>query len=367
MVAPVRILFVAPLPPPVNGQSIVSQRLLDHLRERHEVVVVNIRKKSLKEGIDSLGRVAEILDVLRQVARHRSDVDLVYVTIAESMAGNLKDLVICLLPSRRARVYIHLHGGSIRRLLYDRHRVVYWLNKLIFGRIAGAIVSGPSHTNVFDGILAPVKVHIAANYADDSLFVSSEAIAAKFANLDPIRILYISHMIEGKGYQRLIDAFFRCSEATKRAITIDFAGAFDSDTERDVFLGLIRSEERVRYHGVVDTETKRSLLASSHAFCLPSSYFEGQPISILEAYASGCVVLATGKPGIRDVFTHDGNGYELEPNTPEGIASVIDRLVSARHHLMDIALGNRRLADEQYRAPVSMGRISRILEQPASA
>jgi glycosyltransferase involved in cell wall biosynthesis len=364
---PMRILFVAPLPPPVNGQAVVSQRLLDHLRERHDVTVVNIRKRSLRDGLDSAGRVVEVLGTLCEVVRHRRRADVVYITIAESLAGNIKDLLICLLVGRRTRIYVHLHGGSIRRLLYDRYKSVHSLNKLIFGRLAGAIVSGPSHHEAFDGIVDPGKVHIAANYAGDELFTTRHAIGVKFADLAPIRILYISHMTEGKGYQRLAQGFFRCAEATKRAIVIDFAGAFGDVASKSAFLESIRDQPRLIYHGVVDSERKISLFRNAHVFCLPSSLLEGQPISILEAYAAGCVVIATGQPGIRDVFVPGANGYELEQNTPDGIARTLDALVGQGQELERIALHNRCVAERDYSAATSMARISRILEHAEPA
>jgi glycosyltransferase involved in cell wall biosynthesis len=44
-------------------------------------------------------------------------------------------------------------------------------------------------------------------------------------------------------------------------------------------------------------------------------YYEGQPISILEAYAAGCIVVTTGQPGILDIFKPYLNGYEIDTNS----------------------------------------------------
>ena len=61
-------------------------------------------------------------------------------------------------------------------------------------------------------------------------------------------------------------------------------------------------------------EKKRRLFAEAHVFCLPTyySYYEGQPISILEAYASGCVVITTDHGGICDIFKDKINGFRVE-------------------------------------------------------
>jgi glycosyltransferase involved in cell wall biosynthesis len=239
---------------------------------------------------------------------------------------------------------------------------VRWLNKRIIGRVAGAIVSGPSHLRVFEGILPPERVHIAANYAGEDLFVAPTQVAAKFATIRPIRMLYISHMTRMKGYERLLQAFLASSGEVKEAIRIDFAGAFDAPEERQAFLDTIGEDDRLRYHGVVDGATKIALLQQSHAFCLPTAHLEGQPISILEAFAAGCVVVASHQPGIRDIFTPGENGYEPEANTAEGLAEVLRRMVAERDSLATIAIRNRELAGDRYRVSTAMERVGRIIE-----
>jgi glycosyltransferase involved in cell wall biosynthesis len=363
-----KILLIAPLPPPVNGHSVVSQRLLEHLRTKHVVSVVNIRKRSLRDGVDSPARVLEVLRILISVFRQKRHADVVYLTISESLAGNLKDLVVCLLCRRlHSRMVVHLHGGSLRTVLYERHKTIRWVNKIVFGRLAGAIVSGPSHAQVFDGILDPTRVHFAANFADDQMFSTESEVKDKFSQLRPIRILYISHMTEGKGYNRLAEAFASASGSVRDAITIDFAGAFETERSKRRFLTAIRNEPRLNYHGVVDDATKLRLFRQAHILCLPTSFLEGQPIAILEAYAAGCVVLATGQPGIRDVFTDNDNGFELAGVAPDDILRGLSRVLNGRDELEAIAVHNRRLADERYRVSVSMTRVSDIIEGVVSS
>lgn len=361
------VLFIAPLPPPVNGQSLVSQRLLEHLQSSHHVTEVNIRKNSLKDGMDSATRVGEVLQTFRAVYRHRRQVDTVYLTVSESLAGNIKDLVICLICRRlRGRMYVHLHGGSLRRLLYDRYRSIRWLNKVILKGLRGAIVSGPSHLHVFDGIVEQDRVFIAANYASDDLFLAPERVAGKFESAPRIRILYISHMTEKKGYQRLADGYLAASDAVREAVQIDFAGAFENDANEKSFLERVGDTSGIRYHGVVTNDAKRALFEQANVLCLPTSFLEGQPISILEAYAAGCVVVATGQPGILDVFTPDENGYVLGTATPQEIAGVLSRLVAERSGLGAIGLRNRKLAEDRYRASISMERVAAIIEGRAA-
>ena len=68
-----KILFIAPVPPPINGQSKASKVLLDALVEEHDVRIVNLSKSSLKNGVNSFGRFFEIFEILKDVKKKRKD------------------------------------------------------------------------------------------------------------------------------------------------------------------------------------------------------------------------------------------------------------------------------------------------------
>jgi glycosyltransferase involved in cell wall biosynthesis len=88
---------------------------------------------------------------------------------------------------------------------------------------------------------------------------------------------------------------------------------------------------------------------------------EGQPISILEAYAAGCAVIATGQPGIRDVFEGGTNGFEVD-GTPADIGLALARAAGGTAALLEIALTNRRTADASHRTAHFVAALRRVLE-----
>jgi glycosyltransferase involved in cell wall biosynthesis len=338
-------------PPPITGHSLVSQVLRDDLARDAEVSVVDLAKDSFTDGADSLGRVTEVLGLLWQVLRKRRGATRIYLTISESLMGNLKDLLIYAICFRDLPcMYIHLHGGSIKRLLWDRHPLIHRVNRFFIRRMGGVIVSGRSHLVIFDGVLPPERVHIVTNFAQEYLFVTEGEIRSKFESTDPLRILYISNFIPKKGYGDLVEAYLGLDEETRRAVRIDFAGKFDSPQQEAVFLERISGHDGLHYHGMVDDARKRALFVQSHIFCLPTALFEGQPISILEAYAAGCVVVTTGQSGIRDVFSAEIDGYEIEPEAPASIRAAILRVLAERDRLLGMGLANNRVARERYRA-----------------
>lgn len=358
-----KVLVLAPLPPPITGHSLASKAVVDALTTCHETAVIDLTTGSMHDGSVTFHRVAEVLKALRRVIRHRRNADVIYLTISESLAGNIKDLMIYLLCANRLeRMVLHLHGGSIRRLLFDRRSWIERINRIFIRRMAGVIVSGQSHAKVFADMIAPDRVHFVPNFADDQLFVSDAVVRAKFGKTDPLRILFISGMNRDKGSPDLVAAYRLLSPEMQRRIRIDIAGRFPSVEERAAFEATLAGLEGIRYHGLVDEATKHDLFAKAHIFCLPTAMFEGQPISILEAYASGCAVLTTDQPGILDVFADGINGHKISVRDPESIARALRAAANDPGGIGRIALENLRTARAQYRVDRFTGTVRGILE-----
>jgi glycosyltransferase involved in cell wall biosynthesis len=359
-----KLLLIVPLPPPITGHSVASSTLFDGIRDRHETAVVNLSVGSLNDGRVTPRRIREVGKVLFAAWRRRRWADAIYLTISESPAGNLKDLFIYLLCiGRLDRVIVHLHGGTIGRELFDRHPWWRRINALFIKRLRGVVISGRSHVGIFAGMIDRNRIHVVPNSAEDELFVGEPDILAKFADARPLKVLYLSGMTTEKGYLDLLDAWRKLAPDLRGTIQLDFAGRFDTEAERVMFLDRISGVAGVRYHGVVDLERKRRLFAGAHVFCLPTHMLEGQPITILEAYAAGCAVVTTGQPGIRDVFEDGVNGFEVPARSPTGLAQTLGRAAGDPSRLQEIALANSRRAGESFRTSQFVAALAHVLER----
>lgn len=358
-----KILYIAPLPPPITGHSIAAEVLVDHLADGHSVEVINLSEGSHHDGSISTKRVLVVLGVLRRVYAAAKRADRVYLTISESVAGNLKDVLIyALLGKLMPGTVIHLHGGSFRKQILERSSWLYKLNARYLAKVGAAIVSGPSHIDIFDGLVAPARIRTIPNFAQDFMFVDRAEVERKFADeQQKTRVIYISGMTEGKGYLRLLDAYDGLSAQAKSRIQLDFAGKFDDAAEQQAFTARLGNRAGVTYHGLVSDAEKIALFAGAHVFCLPTSFMEGQPISILEAYASGCVVLTTPRPGILDIFEPGSNGHVIEPDGAALLAAALAGPCQDLVELRNIALRNRQLAEETFRVKVFCDRVEQVL------
>lgn len=359
-----KILFIAPIPPPINGQSKASIVLLDKLLDDgQDVTIVNLSKTSLKNGFNSLKRLFDIFFVLVEIWKKRKNNDIIYLSLAESFYGNLRDLFIYLICYKsRHKLFIHMLGGAGMKKILEGKGFWKKINSFFINDIAGVIVEGSVNFEVFSKVISKKKIHIIPNFAEDFLFVNDEEIKAKFSDIQSIQILYLSNLIPGKGYVELADAYIELEEAFKKQVNILYVGGFESQESENEFLAKIKTHNGLNYIGkFIDGEKKRELYCQSQVFCLPTYYpFEGQPISILEAYATGCVVITSDHSGIPFIFTDKENGFMVKKKSVLSIKKAIEDVLGYKKQLEDIAFNNRNVALEKYRTSIYQEAITSI-------
>lgn len=350
-----KVLFIAAVHPVVGGQVRASKALLEALEdEKNDVTLINLGKESLKSGVDSLGRIFDIFKILVQVWKKRKNNDIIYLSLAESFSGNLRDLFIyTICYSSRHKIFVHMLGGTGMRAILNGNGIQQKINKFFLSKIAGVIIEGHMNFEAFARVISEDKIHVIPNFAEDYLFVNDQEIKDKFQKTDSIQILFLSNLLPGKGHDELADAFMSLEEDIKNKVNIVYVGGFDSDQNEKVFLEKIKDENRISFLGFIDGVKKRELLSQSQVFCLPTYYpFEGQPFSIFEAYAAGCVVITSNHSGIPYIFFDDKNGFMVEKKSIVSIQNAIKKLITQREHLIDIAYYNRKEAEEKYRASI---------------
>lgn len=364
-----KILFIAPLPPPIDGQSKASKVLFDALTsdKANTVEVINYNKTNYKNGIKngsvSIKRLTEIFTVLKKIFLSNGN-DIVYLSLSESTAGNIKDLLIYLICFRKhSNMIVHMLGGAGMKKILEKGNFQSKLNGYFINRLGGVIVESKLNFDVFSKVISSEKIHIVPNFAEDFLFVSTEEIEKKFQNTNPLQILYLSNLIPGKGYLELLEAFTQLSDELKQKVKIVFVGGFESKENETEFLNQIQLHKQLSYYGTfVNGEEKRQLYCNSHIFCLPTYYpFEGQPISILEAYATGCFVMTTNHSGIPYMFTDNINGFEVQKQSANSIKLAIEKILLSQNKLLPTAILNRDVALEKYRTSIFQNSLVKII------
>lgn len=362
-----KVLFIGPLPPPVDGQSKATAQALIALKSAGlDVSVVNTNRDGLSRGfISQIKRIIEVLGLYIEISKSIRRCEIIYISIAESILGNIKDLVIySMLYWRMDKVTIHMLGGSGMYKILNETAHLSRINGWFMSKMTGVIVEGQRGYQVFGRYVDRSKIHIVANFVDDYLAVEPSQVIGKFESRDKIQVLYLSNLIKEKGCWDLLDAFLSLPHSVRMRYSLKFVGGFPTEEERRLFLKRISTEQDIEYVGkFIDGSDKLRLYSNSHIFCLPTYYpYEGQPISILEAYSTGCAVITTSHGGIPDIFTEGINGFLVEKNNPESISRVLTSIIDDFDIVRQMALNNAEESRCKYSANIYRNKISQVFE-----
>jgi glycosyltransferase involved in cell wall biosynthesis len=338
-------------PPPMTGQSIAGKWLIDDLIKREQpFTLINFRKNNFKQGFSSSSeRLKEILDIFLKILRERRSCSRVYYVISQSLAGNIRDLVFLWLL-RNKNISVHLHGGGIYETVFKRSALLRVLNRYVLSKVDRVIVLGESLKTCFSDMGIDDSLVLIENGVDD-IFLEAKNANTKYHDTRKLKWLFLSNMIPGKGHWEFLAAIEMLEEGARSKIEFTFVGDFENLIEKEKFMKkLLSLGSSVRYLGVLYGAEKLKVLEESHVFCLPTYYaYEGQPISILEAYASGCVVVTTKHNGIVDIFKPGLNGYQVEKESVTNLLEVIQEISSSdKELLLKISLYNQQVGRSQF-------------------
>lgn len=117
------------------------------------------------------------------------------------------------------------------------------------------------------------------------------------AGYSPVHMVYAGKLSRAKGVPWLL----RACETLSENVILHIAGSGCGREEREIQTLAERLGNRVVMHGSLSQKDLAALLGKSHIFVLPS-FFEGLPLVLFEALASGCALVATRLPGIEEIF-----------------------------------------------------------------
>jgi glycosyltransferase involved in cell wall biosynthesis len=178
--------------------------------------------------------------------------------------------------------------------------------------------------------------------------------AAQATAREPALVAFTGRYVQSKGVLELITAVAGLAPMVK-GLTLECAGSGDVEAigARAEALGIA---DRVTLHGWIGREARESLLARATVFVLPS-HAEGLPMSLLEAMAAGCPVIATGVGGIPDLIVDGVNGLLVPVGDAPALAAAIHRVVRDRAFAAHLGRAaretvKRRFAPERSLAPL---------------
>lgn len=357
------LIITAPLPPPLHGMSLATKMLIDGLSGR-EITIIDtaMNKLILAHSQPSIFSPRRFYKIIYRLITHSfkmffTPYKVHYLCVGMDYRGIIKYLPYILISIiKRKPYFIHVHNSTFGQV-YDlssesRKKVLHF----IFSRAAGVITLGESLKDMYRVVVDDSRIFVAKNCVDDNYFASEELIENKLTRVNKERkILYLSNLMEDKGIFKLMEAVQMMDNCE-----LHIAGAIEQKESTIVRVKeyLERNTGKFFYHGVVTGDLKRRLFNECDVFALPSLN-EGQPISILEAYANGMAVVTNEDcGGIKDIFHDRVNGYSCVA-TDHG--SIRVALECCFEDLRKFQRPNYESAKIYYRQAVFLDRMDQIL------
>jgi glycosyltransferase involved in cell wall biosynthesis len=315
-----RVLVVAPVPPPYGGMALQAQQLETLLRGDGVEVSTLASNFALPSAFRLLDRVPGVRTCLRaglvwfKLWAHVRDVDVVHI-----LAASWLYFFVAVYPAvlvgraRRKRVVLNYRGGEAR----DFFRRYGWLAAPAF-KLADAITVPSEFLAAVIRERFAVPVVIVPNILDSSLFSYRQRTVVRPA------LLVTRHLEKIYDVESVLKAFRAVRERHPDA-SLWVAG---SGAEAGHLHSLVAawSLDHVRFLGHVAHRDLPAIYDQCDIY-VNASLVDNFPGALVEASAAGLVVVTTRAGGIPFIYEHGRTAMLVEPGDWQGLAAAVEHVL----------------------------------------
>jgi len=362
-----RVLVVSQVPPPLHGSTLVTRLFLDLLDDHgFEVTLVDRRfSTSVREvGRFSSRKVLSALllvaRLVRSVVRNRPAVCVFFITNRKFSA--LVDwMLIELLRLFKVPVVHYVHTSGYRALAGSRA----W--RFVVARMLGGasrvVILGDRLSDDVAPWVAEGDVRVIPN-ATDPRDPEGSAAVSRWGTEGPVpRVLFFSNLMREKGaveFARLSEALLRLG-VEAQFLMLGASSDPETRSEIDVIVG---SHDSISYGGVVEGDEKWATLSDADVMVFPSTYqYEAQPLSIIEAFAMSCPVVAYDIGGIADLVIDGVNGRLINAGDGAALEREVRSLIENADLRASLSAGARQSFVERHSIRAYLGSWTDVLSE----
>ena len=332
--SPQSLLLIGPMQPPTTGQSVMFSLLVKELKKSYPASIANLSEPPGR-GFEqfSFGRVLQVIKLALSVIRRISKTSAVYLTIAQSRVGFLRDVLFILICVWwRRPIIAHLHGGNYAQFYGSETAAMRFLIRVALGKVNRLIVLSDQYHKEFSFMGKKFASRLRTVWNTSDISPGKMRSPPK----GQLRLIYLSNLIPEKGYRDCVDAMphlQRLLPDTKIELVLAGTYILGDDNYRSVADMEISLKKQIRYLELEDTikivgsisgQEKQKFIDRSHIHLLPTYYHnEGQPITLIEALTAGLPSVTTSWRGISEIVENKITGLIVPPKDPVAIAESI--------------------------------------------
>lgn len=153
---------------------------------------------------------------------------------------------------------------------------------------------------------------------EKKIFIKPNFVEDKGFNYDREKhFLFVGRLSEEKG----IDVLLKVFSKTKHVIRIIGTGPLESHVVKTALVN-----PNIRYLGKQSSKRVIEEMKACRALIFPSIWYEGMPMTILEAYSTGCPVISSNIGAMKNLINHKYNGLHFEPGKSGDLLSKLDHV-----------------------------------------
>lgn len=252
--------------------------------------------------------------------------DLVHVNMAADASCYRKILFMKAAKLFHKKIVLHEHGGDFQGFYENRcsERARRIIRKTL-NKADLFLVLSEEWKQFFSGIVDPAKIHVLENCVP--------APDKEKTDYSSHQVLFLGRLCREKGIGELLSAVPEIKKEVPDFKLI--LGGFWEKGNEALKKKAEALRDTVECPGWVRPVERAKLFETCSIFVLPT-WFEGQPVSLLEAMAAGLCVTASAVGGIPQILEAgtaalpagwDGPGVLMEPQNAHMLAQVLVRLL----------------------------------------
>lgn len=281
-------------------------------------------------------------------------INIVHINTAFATLSIIRDFVLVFMAKFGGySVLLHVHGGRFLTEEFNSGMLRYIAGEMLHTADKILVLSEYERRKLLS-YWKNLKVEVLANAVDVDNVIEAEQ------RNDPKNVIFFGRIHESKGLKEIIES---CRILKKENFDFRFKCYGKGPQEN-----YLRKEMRevlgdsFSYEGIVAGDAKQKALAEADVFILPS-YFEGLPISMLEAMAAKCVVVASNVGSIKKVIEDGENGFLVEPHNVEQIVQTLKLLLAEDEDFTDVKNNARQTIVEKFSIQDYVGKLEKIYEE----
>lgn len=283
----------------------------------------------------------------------RENYDIIHLNTALMDSAIVRDYILCRMAYRqKCNILLHIHGGKY--FSQEPNRFIGYLLHGMLRRSKGVVVLGENEKDYF-------KKH----YQSDHVYVIPNAVnfnelpepAPKFQH-QTLRLIYFGRIVEAKGIYEIL----RALEKIKKEGSLSFHYQVNGNGKLlDSYIEECQEKlgANFTYGGVLSPAERWDVLNSMDVMLLPS-YFEGLPMSLLEAMSVQCLCLTTPVGSIGDVILDKENGMLIPPRQSDPLREALLWIDAHREQAQTMGERGKQTVFELFRGSIYRERLLNV-------